>query len=141
MKPGMLIDITKCIGCEACSRACKEANHLPPEVDKDLTWKTWKIVTQEQGFFYAKACMHCGNPTCVSVCPVGAMKKNRAGSSGLSSRDLHRLKYSEKRCHEFPCGTVWIALHEDRPQYLVGFRDTLIGRRPYTKIDQDMENY
>ncbi len=79
MNPGMLIDITKCIGCEACSRACKEANNLPPEMDPILTWKTWKVIVQQKGLFYAKACMHCDNPTCVSVCPVGAMKKTELG--------------------------------------------------------------
>lgn len=79
MKPAMLIDITKCIGCGACTKACKEANDLPMEVDPVRTWKTWKVVEQHDGFFVPTACMHCEDPDCVSVCPVGAMEKTKLG--------------------------------------------------------------
>ncbi len=79
MKPAMLIDLTKCIGCGACANVCKEVNHLPPVVDPVLTWKTWKVVEQRDGYFIPRACMHCEDPDCVSVCPVGAMEKTKLG--------------------------------------------------------------
>ena len=33
---GLLIDITRCIGCNACSERCKEVNDLPGDVAGEL---------------------------------------------------------------------------------------------------------
>lgn len=85
---GMLYDATKCIGCKSCMVACKKANHLPPEPDaeglhdapKDLSAKTVNIIKLykdgDKFSFVKRQCMHCVDPTCVSVCPVGAMRKD-----------------------------------------------------------------
>jgi len=100
---GMLYDSTLCIGCKACVAACKAANNMPPEVPASLsgwnenTWdtpedlsgrtlnviKVYRNGTAEQkdrevdGFAFVKRhCLHCVDPSCVSVCPVGAMRKD-----------------------------------------------------------------
>ena len=41
MSVGLLIDATRCIGCQACAEACKEENHLPPAAEPHLTAYTW----------------------------------------------------------------------------------------------------
>jgi formate dehydrogenase iron-sulfur subunit len=76
---GLLFDSTRCIGCGACSAACKEQNGLPVEIEKKTTAYTWTVVEQRAGANMRSLCMHCLSPTCVSVCPVGAMKKTKAG--------------------------------------------------------------
>jgi formate dehydrogenase iron-sulfur subunit len=77
----LLIDITRCIGCGACSQACKTANELPPEVESHLTANTWTVVTQRgEGRWVRDLCRHCIQPSCVSVCPVGALVKQDDGS-------------------------------------------------------------
>ena len=43
MNAGLLIDTTRCVGCNACSEACKEANDLPEEIDPKLTARTWTV--------------------------------------------------------------------------------------------------
>ncbi len=85
---GMLYDSTRCVGCKACMSACKEANGLPPELDKDkihdapldlsvYTRNIIKLYKEGDKHAYIKRqCMHCVDPSCVSVCPVGAMKKD-----------------------------------------------------------------
>jgi Fe-S-cluster-containing dehydrogenase component len=100
---GMLYDSTLCIGCKACVAACKAANNMPPDVPASLsgwnenTWdtpedlsgrtlnviKVYRNGTAEQkdrevdGFAFVKRhCLHCVDPSCVSVCPVGAMRKD-----------------------------------------------------------------
>ncbi|MDD5544910.1 MAG: 4Fe-4S dicluster domain-containing protein [Acidobacteriia bacterium] len=79
MSKGLLIDITKCIGCRSCETACKTQNGLPETTDTDLTASTYTRVMEVGNHFVRKMCHHCVNPTCVSVCPVGAMKKTASG--------------------------------------------------------------
>jgi formate dehydrogenase iron-sulfur subunit len=79
MSKAILVDTTRCIGCEACVGACKEANGLPQNEDKELTADTLNVVETHGAVFVRKFCMHCQDPTCASVCPVGALRKTAAG--------------------------------------------------------------
>jgi formate dehydrogenase iron-sulfur subunit len=93
---GMLVDLTKCIGCGWCQQACKEWNHLPAhqlgedrcvQVDECLSADTWTLPElqeiEEDGqhykVFVKQQCMHCVDPACVSACPVGALQKLETG--------------------------------------------------------------
>jgi formate dehydrogenase iron-sulfur subunit len=77
----LLIDITRCIGCGACSEACKAANGLPEEVEPGLTADTWTVVLDRGEDRYVRdLCRHCLEPSCVSVCPVGALVKREDGA-------------------------------------------------------------
>jgi Fe-S-cluster-containing dehydrogenase component len=95
---GLLYDATLCVGCKACVAACKEANNNPPEFSTvDHLWDTpldtsgytfnlikmYRNGTMEakdqetNGYAFMKtSCMHCGDPSCVSACPVSAMTKD-----------------------------------------------------------------
>ena len=79
MSFGLLFDSTRCIGCGACSAACKEQNELPLPIEPQTTASTWTVVQERGGANVRSMCMHCLTPTCASVCPVGAMKKTRSG--------------------------------------------------------------
>jgi len=79
MKGAILFDSTKCIGCEACVAACKEKNNLPAAIDPKLTAYTWTVVEPRNTAFIRRMCMHCESPTCVSVCPVQAFRKEPNG--------------------------------------------------------------
>jgi formate dehydrogenase iron-sulfur subunit len=73
---GLLIDITRCIGCNECSKRCKEVNGLPEEVDEKLTSDTWTFVAHKADEVHVRQlCRHCDEPACASVCPVGALHK------------------------------------------------------------------
>ena len=77
---GLLIDITRCIGCGACSRRCKEVNELPEEVAGELDGQTWTTVYDKGDDLHVRnLCRHCLEPACVSVCPVGALTKTEEG--------------------------------------------------------------
>ena len=77
---GLRIDVIRCIGCGACSEACKEVNGLPLPVDPNLAPDTWTVVTEPgEGRFVRNLCRHCLTPSCVSVCPVGALRKTEEG--------------------------------------------------------------
>lgn len=79
MSYGLLIDTTRCIGCGACSAACKEQNNLPLPVEPETTAYTWTTVDRRDGVNVRRLCFHCQEPTCVSVCPVGALRKTPEG--------------------------------------------------------------
>lgn len=80
MAKSLLIDITKCVGCGECSRVCAEVNNLSKDESGVLNGKNYTAVKQIEDSFVRKLCMHCESPTCVSVCLVGAMKKQSNGA-------------------------------------------------------------
>jgi Fe-S-cluster-containing dehydrogenase component/formate-dependent nitrite reductase membrane component NrfD len=77
---GFIIDNRKCIGCHACSTACKSENEVPLGV-----YRTW-VKYVETGahphtrrHFQVTRCNHCANPPCVRICPTQAMYQRADG--------------------------------------------------------------
>jgi formate dehydrogenase iron-sulfur subunit len=95
---GLLFDSTRCIGCGACSAACKEQNALPPEIEAQATADTWTVVEQCAGQNVRRLCMHCLEPACVSVCPVGAMSKTEAGPVVYDAQKCIGCRYCIVAC-------------------------------------------
>jgi formate dehydrogenase iron-sulfur subunit len=80
MKVGILTDLTKCIGCQACVLACKKINNLTDDENvKRLSASTWTVIEKRNGVNIRRHCMHCLDPACVSVCPVTALEKTKEG--------------------------------------------------------------
>jgi Fe-S-cluster-containing dehydrogenase component/formate-dependent nitrite reductase membrane component NrfD len=77
---GFLIDQSKCIGCHACSTACKSENQVPIGVNR-----TWVKYVETGAYpdvrrrFQVTRCNHCANPPCVRICPVTAMYQRNDG--------------------------------------------------------------
>lgn len=79
-KWGMVIDLEKCTGCQACSVACAmENNRLPDEHWQDVLYYTEGTYPSAQLKWFPRPCMHCEKPSCVSVCPVRATYKSEDG--------------------------------------------------------------
>ncbi len=71
---GFLIDNRKCIGCHACSTACKSENEVPLGVHRTWVKYTEKgVFPNTRRYFQVTRCNHCANPPCVHICPVTAM--------------------------------------------------------------------
>jgi nitrate reductase beta subunit len=93
-KWGMVIDLDKCTGCQACTTACSmENNRLPGENWQDVLFYHEGTYPNVKLMWFPRPCMHCENPSCVSVCPTKATYKDPEGglrAGGLEP--LHRLQ-------------------------------------------------
>lgn len=87
---GMLIDTTRCVGCQNCSVVCAEAHHLPePDLEamfqgvRSTSETQWTLVNrfevEGQEIFVKKQCMHCNQPACVAACVSKALYKTEEG--------------------------------------------------------------
>ena len=87
---GLLVDISKCIGCRECAHACAKINNLPEEDAMELSATHYTVVKgyNDDSVFVRKLCMHCNQPTCVSACLVGAFTKTETGA----------VLYDESKC-------------------------------------------
>jgi formate dehydrogenase iron-sulfur subunit len=88
MSAAILVDVTKCTGCERCVGACVEENGLDPvQAQKDRATtedglsdnRLLSILQVEDGRFARMSCMHCVEPSCVSACLVGGITKTPEG--------------------------------------------------------------
>lgn len=109
MSKAILYDATLCIGCRACEKACADRNHLPynDEIaaqEKQSEYKFTTILTRGDKFM-RRLCMNCQDPTCVSVCPVAALRKTAEGP----------VTYDESRC--LGCRYCMVACPFSVPKY------------------------
>ena len=93
---GMAIDTKRCVGCNACTTACKMANNVPDDIfwTRALTRGGDEVDTPAGTFpnlsmrYYTVGCQHCENPACVKACPVGATYKDP--ETGIVRQDYDR---------------------------------------------------
>src|SRR3989304_4912307 len=59
---GMIVDLQKCVGCKACSVACKAENHTPPGISYNIVMEeeVGKYPDVRRKFIF-RPCMHCRN--------------------------------------------------------------------------------
>jgi Fe-S-cluster-containing dehydrogenase component/formate-dependent nitrite reductase membrane component NrfD len=99
MKYGFIIDNRKCIGCHACSVACKTENHVPLGVNR-----TWVKYVEKGRFpqvrrhFQVTRCNHCEDPPCVEICPVTAMFQRPDGIVDFDSERCIGCKACMQAC-------------------------------------------
>lgn len=75
-----VIDQTRCIGCHACSTACKSENQVPLSVNRTYV-KSVDVGQHPQArrLFQVTRCNQCADAPCVTACPTSAMFKRRDG--------------------------------------------------------------
>lgn len=99
-KWGMVIDLDKCTGCQACTTACAmENNRLPGENWQDVLFYHEGTYPNVKLMWFPRPCMHCENPSCVSVCPTKATYKDPDG--GFALMDYNKCigcKYCQVAC-------------------------------------------
>ena len=80
MRYGFVIDHRRCIGCHACTVACKEENRVP--VGAFRTWVKYVekgVFPHTRRYFSVLRCNHCDNAPCVTICPTVALYRRADG--------------------------------------------------------------
>ena len=86
MQLGFVIDHGRCIGCHACTVACKSENDVPVG-----SFRTWVKYTEAGAFpqvkrsFAVLRCNQCSDAPCVTICPVTALHKREDGIVDVAS--------------------------------------------------------
>jgi len=76
----MIIDLERCMGCEACVVSCKIDQNTPQGAfNIRIKSITIGIFPQVRPIFVPVQCNHCDNPPCLSACSKGAIKKLNSG--------------------------------------------------------------
>ncbi|HEX9020170.1 MAG TPA: 4Fe-4S dicluster domain-containing protein [Nitrospirota bacterium] len=119
---GVLVDLTRCIGCRGCQVACKSWNERsvkktimdgtftnPPELNSECYTRILYTEQEKDNvpawYFTKSQCMHCKDPACVSACPVGALRKTEQGA----------VVYAFERC--IGCRYCMVACPFNIPKY------------------------
>jgi len=106
---GILIDLTRCSGCQSCALACKEANDRPSpsQVPIMLDTDSYSFVDKKQiensvgeteTVNIKHQCMHCLHPACVSACTVGALRKTAEGPVVYDAEKCIGCRYCQYAC-------------------------------------------
>ena len=99
MKYGMMIDLKRCVGCNACAIACSRTNHTPSghfrthvESSEEGTYPNTRFVLTPY------ICQHCEKPQCIEVCPTKASYKDENGIVRVDNSRCIGCQYCVMAC-------------------------------------------
>ena len=114
---GVLVDLTRCIGCRGCQVACKSWNQLPGiktensgtyQNPPDLASAAYNIIQYSEvpsqadpvrWLFVSRRCMHCDDAGCMKICPAaGALYRTKEGAVAFDREKCIACKLCVNAC-------------------------------------------
>jgi Fe-S-cluster-containing dehydrogenase component/formate-dependent nitrite reductase membrane component NrfD len=99
MRYGFLIDQDRCIGCHACTVACKEEHNIALGVNR--TWVKYiekGRYPDAQRHFAVLRCNHCDDAPCIEICPTVALFRRIDGIVDFDSERCIGCKSCMQAC-------------------------------------------
>lgn len=99
MRYGFVIDQDRCIGCHACTVACKEEHQVPIGV-----FRTWVKYIEKGEFphtsrhFGVMRCNHCDSAPCTEICPTRTLYRRSDGIIDFDNRRCIGCKACMQAC-------------------------------------------
>jgi Fe-S-cluster-containing dehydrogenase component len=133
---GMVIDLSKCIGCRYCVYACQAVN----DVSDDMQWNVYTMDKTETGdiFHMTRPCMHCAEPPCADVCPTGATFKREDGLVVIDYDKCIGCRYCMVACPYEVRSFNWSdqTTAEKVNQYQPAYGEPEVPRRPRGVVEK-----
>jgi len=89
----------RCVGCQACSIACKSEHNV--RLGGFRAWVSETEIGSYPGVtraFLPRLCNHCANPACLSVCPTGATYKRPDGLVAIDKSRCIGCRHCMEAC-------------------------------------------
>ncbi|MEW6027922.1 MAG: sulfate reduction electron transfer complex DsrMKJOP subunit DsrO [Chloroflexota bacterium] len=142
----MVIDQSKCTGCDYCTLACKAHNDVSPEVEWNHVQRVGTLDGKQ--IFLPRPCMQCAKAPCVDVCPVGASYYRPDGIVMMDYDRCIGCRYCEVACPYEARSFNWTAFEGENPA-VPEWGQPEVERRPrgvvekcafcYQRIDRGLE--
>lgn len=102
----LVIDLSRCTGCGACTLACRAENNIPTVgkeeqmYGRDLQWLRIERYLSRNGklHYVPVACRHCEKAPCEAVCPVNATQHTTEGLSAMVYPRCWGTRYCAAAC-------------------------------------------
>jgi phenylacetyl-CoA:acceptor oxidoreductase subunit 1 len=133
-KWAMVIDQSRCTGCQYCVNSCQAHNDINP----DIRWN--RVIEQKdqngsEPVYLSRPCMHCEQPPCKDVCMVGATYVRADGIVMMDYDKCIGCRYCEVACPYYGRAFNWEAFTGDNP-FVPEWGQPEVERRPRGVVEK-----